>query len=242
MSWWDETETRALRASSPQALGQIYLQRFEAAGIAPAKAMLPCYDLALLGQLCLDYVKLVDGLLTVADGDRVGLGRWAALLGRWSESALHWAERSGPVLNDFLAGLELSPAELAERESVEPLLAGAPDEQMKADGRFRPFHFLYERLDLKLASSGAPERVARGLARVLARLYDEAIWTLAELHRLEKESRHGYKRIARLLLDLNTTWHFDLAVYVLPHGRLREGAPSTPGLPTWLFLAFGAGM
>ncbi|HLO04720.1 MAG TPA: hypothetical protein VK191_16565 [Symbiobacteriaceae bacterium] len=242
MGWWDETETRALRAPSPQALGQLYLQRMEAAGIAPGKAMLPCYDLALLTSLCLDYIKLVDGLLTVADGDRDGLRRWGALIARWGESALHWAERSGPVLNELLAALEFSPTELAERESVEPLEAGAPDEQMKADGRFRPFHFLYERLDLKLSSIEAPERVARGLARILARLYDEAVWTLAELYRLEKEGRPRHRAVGRLLLDLNTTWHFDLAVFVLPHGRLREGAPSAPGLPTWLFLAFGSGL
>jgi hypothetical protein len=242
MGWWDETETRALRAPSPQALGHLFLQRLESAGIAPGKAMLACYDLALLQSLCLDYIKLVDGLLTVADGDREGMRRWAALIARWGESALTWAERSGPVMGDLLTGLELSPKELVERESVEPLDHGAPDEQMKADGRFRPFHFLYERLDLKLLSIQAPERVARGLARVLARLYDEAIWTLAELHRLEKEGRPRYRPVTRLLLDLNTTWHFDLAAFVLPHGRLREGAPSTPGLPTWLFLAFGTGL
>jgi hypothetical protein len=242
MGWWDETETRALRAPSPQALGQLYVQRFEAAGIAPGKAMLPCYDLGLLTQLCLDYIKLVDGLLTVADGDRDGLRRWAALIGRWAEGALAWTERSVPGFNELLTGMEISATELAEREGVEPLEAGAPDEQMKADGRFRPFHFLYERLDLKLASVEIPERVHRGLARLLARLYDEAIWTLAELYRLEKEGRPRYRAVARLMLDLNTTWHFDLGVFVLPPGKLRGTGPSTPGLPTWLFLAFGSGL
>jgi hypothetical protein len=242
MGWWDETESRALRTASPFALGQLYAQRLEAAGIALGRAMLPCYDLARLQALCLDYIKLVDGLLTVADGDRDGMRRWGALIARWGEAALNWAERSGPAFNELLEGLDFTPEELAEREEIDVQDGAAPDEQIKVDGRFRPFHLLYERLDMKLASIGTPERVHRGLARALARLYEEAIWTVGELYRLEKESRPRFRQVSRLLLDLNTTWHFDLAVWLLPPGRLREVGPSAPGLPTWLLLTFGTGL
>ncbi len=239
MNWWEETEARAHRAKTPAALAQTLWQRFGTAGIDPDLTYLPAYDLAQLHDLCADYVKLIDGLLTVRDGDLPNLRRQGLALVRWARNAAFWTQSTAPAYNQLMDGLDLESGELAAREEV--ALEGQhaqPEEQAKLDGRYRNWHLLFERLDLKLASAGLEERVQRGLARSLARLYEECLVTIRLIGGLEKEAHPRFRPTARLLLQINTTWHFDLGPYHLGQGEVRAKSGGAPGLQTWLLLAF----
>lgn len=240
MNWWEDAEARARRAKSPAALALTLQQRLQAAGINMDLAHAPAYDLAQLYSLCADLVLLIEGILLAADGDQAAIGRQSIALSRWGSYAHHWAEASAPAFNHLMDSLDLDTAALAERDLVEHFDPGVhPEEQSKVDGRYRFWHLLYERLDLKFASAGLDERVHRGLARTCARLYEESLVTIRVLGGLEKEPDPRFRPVARLLLDLNTTWHFDLGPYHLGHGRLRGQGAAPIGLQTWLLLAFG---
>lgn len=240
MHWWEEAEARAHRARTPAGMAQVLFQRIQASGVDPDLAFVPAYDLACLHDLAADLVKLVDGLLLTGDGDKDGLRRHGLALARWAEQAEHWTQVSAPAFNQLMDGLELDSGRLAEREAAVPesQAAGAPEEQPKVEGRYRHWHLLYERLDLKLASVGLEAGLCRSLARSIARSYEQSLLTIRLLHGLEKESNPRFRATARLLLDLNTAWHFDLGPYHLGHGRLRARGASAPGLQTWLMLAF----
>lgn len=240
MHWWEEAEARAHRAKSSAALAQVLYQRMLAAGIDADLAFVPAYDLAGLHDLAADLVKLVEGFLVTADGDKEGLRRQGLVLARWAEQAHAWTVASAPAFNQLMDGLELESDRLAEREAAGPdgNLAGAPEEQPKVEGRYRHWHLLYERLDLKLASVGLEAAVCRSLARLIARIYEQCLLTVRTLHGLEKESSPRFRATARLLLELNTAWHFDLGPYHLGAGRLRARGASAPGLQTWLMIAF----
>lgn len=237
MNWWEETEARAHRARTPATLAEALWQRFQAAGLEVDRGFLPAYDLALLFDLCADLVKLVEGLLVLADGNRVGLRRQALLLNRWAQMAEFWTRSSASAFNQILDGLDLDPSLLLERGGGEEQEAAAmPEEQAKVDGRYRNWHLLYERLDLKLTSAELPERIHHGLARSLARLYEECLITIRVIHALEKDANPRLRGVSRLLLQLNTTWHFDLGPYLLGHGELRPLPGGGPGLQTLLLL------
>ncbi|HYG60367.1 MAG TPA: hypothetical protein VD902_20035 [Symbiobacteriaceae bacterium] len=239
MHWWDEAEARAHRAKTPAAAAQTLQQRLLSAGLDADLAFVPAYDLAQLYDLCADFVKLVESLLVAADGDRPAIRRHSLALARWARSAAGWVQASGPGFNQLLDSLDLDAGQLAEREVVAGAAAeGLPEEQPKVEGRYQRWHLLYERLDLKLASALVEERARRGLARSLARIYEQALLTLRAISGLEKEAAPRFRATARMLLEINTAWHFDLGPYHLGHGDLRPRGQLPPGLQTWLLLAF----
>lgn len=241
MNWWEETEARAHRTRTPAALAMTLWQRLTAAGVDPDLAFAPSYDLAQLHDTCADLVKLVDGLLLAADGDKSAMRRHGLALMRWAKNAAFWTQSTAAAYNQLMDSLDLEADELAAREEQgEEGMAGTPEEQAKLDGRYRNWHLLYERLDLKLDSVGVEERVRRGLARTLARLYEECLVTIRLLAGLEKEPNPRFRATARLLLQINTTWHFDLGPYLLGSGEMRAKSGGSPGLQTWLLLAFQA--
>lgn len=238
MQWWEEVEAKARRTQSPAALAQTLWQRFQEAGIDPDLSFVPAYDLALLYYLCMDLVRLVEAVLTVADGDAVQLRRQSMALYRWAESAAHWTRATAPAFNQLLDSLDLDADELALRESVEPEEADlSPEEQAKQDGRYQYWHLLYERLDLKYASIGVEEAVHRGLAHSIARIYEQALAFSRQVNRLEKDPHPHFGRVSRFLLDVNTTWHFDLGPYHLGHGQVRARGAASVGLQNWLIRA-----
>ncbi|MFZ5826973.1 MAG: hypothetical protein ACOY94_21985 [Bacillota bacterium] len=240
MNWWEETEARAHRVRTPAAMAETLWQRLQAAGVQPDLAYIPSYDLSQLHDLCADLIKLVDGLLLAADGDRAAIRRQGLALMRWAKNAAFWAQSTAPAYNQLIDGLDLEADVLALREerAEEEEAAAKPEEQAKLDGRYRNWHLLYERLDLKLASAGVAEPVQRGLARSLSRIYEECLVTLRLIAGLERETNPRFRSTARLLLQVNTTWHFDLGPYHLGSGEMRARSGGTPGLQTWLLLAF----
>jgi hypothetical protein len=239
MTWWEEAEARAHRGRTPADLAQVLQQRFQAAGIDPDLACVPAYDLARLSDLAADLIKLVESVLLASDGDRAVLRRHGLALAQWARYAHQWTKVSAPLFNQLMDGLDLEPETLAGREEVEPGAEGAnPEEAPKLQGRYQHWHLLYERLDLKLAALGLEEPVHRGLARSLARIYEQCLITIRVITGLEKEANPRFRAIARLLLELNTAWHFDLGPYHLGHGELRARGGGTPGLQSWLLLAF----
>ncbi|HLN64316.1 MAG TPA: hypothetical protein VK464_22585, partial [Symbiobacteriaceae bacterium] len=135
--------------------------------------------------------------------------------------------------------LDLDPDRLAEREQVAAEENTAePEAQPKVDGRYQRWHLLYERFDLKLESAGVDQATRQALARSLARIYEQCLLTLRAIGGLEKEPSPRFGATARLMLDVNTAWHFDLGPYHLGHGELRPRGQMAPGLQTWLLMAF----
>lgn len=241
MSWWEETEARARRSKGSAQLFLTLQQRMLSAGLEPDLSTLPAFDLAQLNVLCTDLVLLVDGLLIVQDGDLPALRRQAYLLQRWAELSHRWTVTTAPSFNRLLDSLDLEPDLLSGRgdSSGEPSEVRLPQEEGKRGGRYRHWHLLYERLDLKLASAGLPEEAGRGLARSLARLYEEALILVRSVWHLEKESHLRFRQLARLLLEVNTTWHFDLGPNHLGLDSVSPTRTGAPGFQTWLFLTFG---
>lgn len=239
MNWWEESEARALRVKAGAAVGLSLWQRLRAAGIDPDLAFVPAYDLGQLYQLAADFIKLVEGLLLAADGDGAAVRRHGLALSRWTEAAVRWTEDSAAGFNQLLDALQLDAEALSERvTAVADTVDARPEEQGKLDGRFRHWHLLYERLDLKLASVGLEESVHRGLARTTARVYEECLMTVRTVAALEKDGTTRFGMAARNLLALNTTWHFDLGPHVLGHRRPAVRPTGAYGLQTWLLLAF----
>lgn len=239
LNWWEETEARAHRTRTPATLGQALWQRFVAARLDPDLSYGPAYDLGMLHDLCADYVKLIEGVLVAADQDAAALRRQGLAVARWAKQAQFWTQASLPAFNQLMDSLELEPDELARREE---LTAGGadslPEEEAKLHGRYRNFHLLYERLDLKLASIGLDESMHRGLARAMARIYEECLVTLRLITGMAKDQNPRFRNLARLLLEINTTWHFDLGPYHLGFGELRARPTGVRGLQTYLLLAF----
>jgi hypothetical protein len=238
MNWWEETEARAHRAKTPALLAQSLAQRLTSAGVEPDFAAVSTYDLAHLWALTADFIKLVDALLLVADGDRQRMYRQAMSIGRWAAYASTWTASSAAPFNQLMNNLNLSGEQLANRElAFDEPETGAPEEASKSAGRYQHWHLLYERLDLKLASVGVEERAQRALARSIARIYEQAVITHRLIGALERQSESRFGQVARMLLEINTTWHFDLGPNHLGYGELRP-SPSRPGLQSWLLLAF----
>lgn len=240
MHWWDETEARIHRTPSAAELGLGLWQRLVQAGLDPDAAFLTAYDLAALQLLCADLVKLVDSLLQVADGDRLAWRRHALALLRWTHTAESWTRETAAATNRLLDSLDLDPSTLAAREEAgedEPAGELSPEEEAKLEGRYRHWHLLYERLDLKLDSMGLEPAIRRGMARTLARLYEESVVTFRLLSGLSRDTQPRFGRVAKLLLQINTAWHFDLGPYVLGSGQARPDGGGTVGLATWLLLA-----
>ena len=239
MHWWEDTEARAHRVRTPATLGATLVQRLTAAGFDADLSAGPAYDLAALHDLCADMVKLTEALLETTDGDRPAMRRQALLVGRWARSASFWTTATAPGFNQLLDSLDLDPDRLAEREQVAAEEnAAEPEAQPKLDGRYQRWHLLYERLDLKLESAGVDQATRQALARSLARIYEQCLLTLRAIGGLEKESSPRFGATARLMLDVNTAWHFDLGPYHLGHGELRPRGQMAPGLQTWLLMAF----
>lgn len=238
MNWWEDAEARALRARSPAGAGHLLWQRLQSAGLDAESSATPAHDLARLADLCTDLVKLLESVLVLSDGDLPGLRRQLLILQRWAQYAAHWTELSAPAFNQLLDALDLGAEALAGRadDPADPIDA-APAEQAKVDGRYHYWHLLYERLDLKFAAAGLAEPVRRGLARSLARLCEEALVTLRVIGSLEREGNPRFRQVARTLLDINTTWHFDLGPNHLGPGRARAAGAGTLGVQTWLLLA-----
>jgi hypothetical protein len=239
MNWWEEAEAKALRARTPVQTGLVLWQRLQAVGIDADLAFVAAHDLACLLDLCGDFVKLVDSLLTCADGDRQAIRRHGLALSHWARRAEAWTLDTAPAFNQLVDSLDLDPELLTAREEAgEAAPLSRPEEQPKVDGRYQYWHLLYERLDLKLGSIGLEERVQRALARELARVYEQSLLTFRQITQLEKETPR-FRTVSQTLLDINTAWHFDLGPYHLGCGRLRPRGMAMPGLQTWLLLAFG---
>jgi hypothetical protein len=244
LHWWEETEARVHRTRTPAGLANTLRQRLLAARLDEDLAFGPAHDLACLHDLCADLIKLTESLLESATGDRAALRRHAMALTRWARYASAWVQISGPGFNQLVDGLDLEPDRLAGRESLpmEVPPAGAPEEQPKLDGRYQFWHLLYERLDLKLEAAGVEEKARRSLARSLSRIYEQCLITFRQIAGLEKEINPRFGAVSRLLLDINTAWHFDLGPYHLGYGELRVRGASTPGLQQLLFLALAEPM
>lgn len=239
MNWWEETESRARRSRGGAALALVLQNRLLSAGMDPELAALPAFDLARLHGYCCDLVLLVDGLLVAEDGDLASVRRQALLLSRWAGEAAGWSESSASAFNALMDRLEIDPQRLQEREegaASEP--PPRPEESAKLEGRYRHYHLLFERLDLKLAACGLEEQIHRSLARSLARLYEEALITIRLVTGVEREAQPRLSHLARTLLELNTTWHFDLGPNHLAVGPLRPGVERPYPLPFLLLLAF----
>jgi len=238
-SWWEETEIRAHRERTPASLGLAYWQRLRAVGIDADLAHGPAYDLGHLFVLCADLIKLVDGLLTAADGDLVAIRRQTMTIDRWSRYAVDWTESTQAGFNQLLDSMDLDPQKLVQREEIRPKVGTAvPEEQSKVDGRYRYYHLVLERIDLKFASINIPPEVHQGLSRSLARIYEESLVTLRLLHGCERSDTPRFSHISRILLEINTTWHFDLGPHLLGPGRLNAKTAVRVGLQTFLLLAF----
>ncbi|HWI51621.1 MAG TPA: hypothetical protein VNT01_05710 [Symbiobacteriaceae bacterium] len=240
MHWWEEAEARAHRARTAASMAQSLFQRLQSAGVDPDLAFGPAYDLGRLHDLCTEFIQLVESLLEVADGDRDALRRHGLVLLRWVRYAYAWTAASAAGFNQLIDSLQLDAEDLAEREQLPPAAEAAPpEEQPKVEGRYQRWHLLYERLDLKLTACGVEEQTSHGLARSLARVYEQCLITTRRTAGLEKEASPRFRAVARLLLDLNTSWHFDLGPYHLSQGELRPRGSAPRSLQTWLLLAFG---
>lgn len=240
LHWWEEAEARAHRAKTAVALGQTLRQRLLAAGVDPDLAFGPAYDLGRLFELCTELVQLVESVLETADGDRDQMRRHGLVLLRWVRYAHGWTTVSAGGFNQLIDGLQLDAVDLAGREQADDLPdARPPEEQPKVEGRYQRWHLLYERLDLKLSACGVEAEVSHGLARLLSRIYEQCLLTIRLISGLEKETRPRFRDAARLLLDINTAWHFDLGPYHLSQGELKPRGQSPRSLATWLLLAFG---
>ncbi|HWI60549.1 MAG TPA: hypothetical protein VNT75_01785 [Symbiobacteriaceae bacterium] len=239
MHWWEEAEARAHRAKSAAALGQTLFQRLTAAGADADLAFGPAYDLGRLYDLCTDFVQLTESILETADGDRERLRRHGLVLLRWTRYAHGWTTASVAGYNQLMDGLQLDADELADREAGPADDGGGrPEEEPKVEGRYQRWHLLYERLDLKMTACGVDAQVSAGLARSLARVYEQCLLTIRRLSQLERDSQPRFRAAARLLLDINTAWHFDLGPYHLSQGELRARGTAPRSLQTWLLLAF----
>jgi len=239
MTWWEDAEARALRARTPAGTGLLLWQRMQAAGLDPDLAFTPAYDLARLQDLCADFVKLLEGVLLLSDGDHNGLRRHLLALQRWAQYAAQWTEVSSAAFNQLMDALDLGPDVLAGRAEEDPSESGGapPAEQAKVDGRYRHWHLLYERLDLKMAAAGLSENVRHALARILSRLYEECLVATRAVGALEREASPRFGQVARTLLGINTAWHFDLGPNHLGAGRARANGSTSLGVQTWLLLA-----
>lgn len=241
MNWWQETEGRAHRTRTPGDMAHLLWQRFCDAQIDPDLSFIPAHQIAVLAQACAEFIKLTESILMVQDGDRGAIHRALSATDQWAAQMQFWVERSEKPFARLLDSLNLDAELLASRdEASDPIEAGAPQEQAKVDGRYRNWHLLYERLDLKLASTGAEAKVARTLARELAEVYEECLAALRDISRFEKSSHARFRQAARLVLDLNTGFHFHLGPHHLGYGPVDPKGGAVPALRTWLLLYMSA--
>lgn len=235
MTWWEGIEAYAHRTRTPADMAHRLWQRFGEAGIDPDLALLPAHQIATLVTLCCDFVKHTESVLVAADGDAAAIRRALAAIDLWLQQARFWTELSAKPFAQLLNSLALDTERLDESEFADDEgAARLPQEQAKADGRYRMWHLLYERLDIKLASTGADPQIARALARDLAEVYEEIMVALRAITRLEKESRPRFRTAARLLLDLNTAFHFHLGPHHFGQGEIRPTGAAAPSLRNWI--------
>lgn len=238
MHWWDETESRALRARGSAQLALTLWRRLQDAGAAAELALLPAHGLAQLHAAGCDLVQIVDSLLVAPRGaGRLHLMELAAWCRR---AAFAVAESERPFLL-LLDSLKLDPDDLRFREPGTEGPVGAPEEQPKLEGRYQRRHLLYERLDLKLEAEGIPPGVRQPLCRDLATVYEEFLVAVRGIHRLQGEGRVRFGELVRLLVDLNATFHFTVGPRYLAPARAEAGAPPGLGLPGWIALALAPG-
>lgn len=236
MNWWEEMEAQAHRARTPADAAHRLWQRFQEVGLDPDLSLVPAHQIAALAALCADYVKLTESVLLAADGDATAIRRALTALDLWTRQAHFWTEESAKPFALLLNSLDLDAALLDERHVAEADTPLLPAEQGKADGRYRMWHLLYERLDIKLSSVETDAKVARALARDLAEVYEESLVALRGISRLEKEAKPRFRTVSRLLLDLNTALHFHLGPHHLGPGEISPKGGATPSLRTWILL------
>lgn len=237
MNWWQETEARAHRTRTPGDMAHLLWQRFCEAGLDPDLSFTPAHQIAAFAQASAEFIKLTEALLVAKDGDRRAIHRSLAAIDGWASHLQFWIERSEKPFARLLDSLNLDADLLAAREEgLDTSTPRPPQEQAKVDGRYRNWHLLYERLDLKLASTEADAGVARSLAREIAEIYEECLAALRDTERLEKDARARFRNAARLILDLNTGFHFHLGPHHLGYGAIDLKGGAVPSLRSWILL------
>jgi hypothetical protein len=240
VNWWQETEARIHRMKTASDLALLLQQRFGAAGLDPDRTWLPAHQIAALIGSCSELVKLVDSLLLTGPDDTPALRRSLAAIDLWARQMEWLVAGSEKPLAKLLDSLEPDTPPPPAYQQIRPGGDLPPEEQAKADGRYRNWHLLYERLDLKLAAPDVDAAVSRHLARELAEIYEEALVAVREVGRLEKEVKPGYRSVSRLLLDLHTAFHFHLGPHHLGHGAPDPARATPPAVRTWLLLYLSA--
>lgn len=244
MSRWDEIEAKIHRTRSAADLAEMLRQRLIDAGCPAGPSMLTALLLAQAYFQSLDLVKAIDALLTEADGDRPSVGARLLQIREIAAGLRHFALRLESPLTAFIEVIGEADRleEIADREFGETGLALSPEEAAKIDGRYRDWHLLFERLDLKLASVGAGDRLRRGLARDISEIYEELISVVRITDDLASGRAPSIGRIARNLTEINAALHFHLlpnhlGEFISVPGEVRV----SPALLTWIVLFFDEG-
>lgn len=242
VNWWEETEARVHRMRTPHDSALLLHQRMQAAGLDPHLSLLPAHYTAALLTSAADFIKLTESLLVSGEGDRAGITRTLAAIDLWASQAGWLVRESEKPFGRLLDSLQLDAEEMAGRaEAGQPdARAGAPEEQAKLDGRYRYWHLLYERLDLKLAGGKESTDLSRALAREIAEIYEECLISVREIVRLEKDAQPRFRSVARLMLDLNTTFHFHLGPHHLGFGQVDLRGAAVAALRSRILLYLGA--
>lgn len=243
MTAWEEAEARALRTRGPGALTLTIWQRLRSADIDPTLSLLPARGLAQLHFAGVDLVHLVDALLVAPSG---GYALHLAELYSWCRGAHFWVEESARpfllLLDRLQAAQPAAPAGPPPAEAVtagppEPADPAPPEAQAKLDGRYRQWHLLYERLDLKAEAEGLPPDVRRPLCSMLAETYEEFLLFGHQLHALVQAPRASWSRWTQFLAAVNATFHYHLGPRRLAVGRIDAGLPPAVGLPARILAA-----
>ena len=241
MSRWGEIEARIHRTRSAADLTETIRRRLVDARCPAGPALLTATLLAQCYFQSVDLVKIIDALLMEAEGDRSSVGVRLLQIREVASGLRHFARRLELPLVALLEAIGEADrlGEVDVLESVGVGSASSPEEAAKLDGRYRDWHLLFERLDMKLASAGAGDRLRRGLARDISEIYEELISVVRSTDDLASGRAASIGRIARCLTEINAALHFHLLPNHLGESMNVPGeARALPALLTWIILFF----
>lgn len=234
-SFWADTEARALRLRGPAQIALTAWQRMKEAGLDPELCLLPAHAVGRVQIAAADLVQIVDSLLAAPRGTaRLHL---IELLG-WSRELGFTLEQSARPFMLLIDSLQLDPALPGPRgEAAVAAVPPGPEEQAKADGRFRGWHLLYERLDLTMEAEGLPADLRRPLCRDLAEVYEELLVTLRDSHLLLAETPARWRAWADFLSDFDATYHYHVGPRRAGVAWVQPNRPAEWGLQGRLIAA-----